>query len=61
LLTLPAPIQDIGYTEGPAETLYIEDRDRVRQWRLHFGILTQRVLSCQESAELIAEAMHSFE
>lgn len=61
LLTLPAPIPDIGYTEGPAGTLYIENRDRVRQWVLRFGILTQRTLSCQGSAELIAEAMHSFE
>jgi hypothetical protein len=26
LLTLPAPIPDIGYTEGPAGTLYIEDK-----------------------------------
>jgi transcriptional regulator with XRE-family HTH domain len=61
LLTLPAPIPDIGYTEGPAGTLYIENRDRVRYWVLRFGILTQRALSCRESAELIAEAMRSFE
>jgi transcriptional regulator with XRE-family HTH domain len=61
LLTLPDPIPDIGYTESPAGTLYIEDRDRVRQWTLRFGILTQRALSRQESAELIAEAMHNYE
>jgi transcriptional regulator with XRE-family HTH domain len=61
LLTLPAPIPDIGYSEGPAGTLYIEDRDVVRHWVLRFGILTQRALSRQESAELIAEAMHRFE
>ncbi|MGH3873261.1 MAG: helix-turn-helix domain-containing protein [Pseudonocardiaceae bacterium] len=61
LLTLPAPIPDIGYTEGPAGTLYIEDRDRVRYWTLRFGILTQRALPRQESAQLIAEAMHSYE
>jgi transcriptional regulator with XRE-family HTH domain len=61
LLSLPAPIPDIGFTEGPAGTLYIENRDQVRQWTLRFGILTQRALSCQESAELVAEAMRSFE
>jgi transcriptional regulator with XRE-family HTH domain len=61
LLALPAPIPDIGYSEGPAGTLYIENRDQVRYWVLRFGILTQRALSCQASAELIAEAMHSFE
>jgi hypothetical protein len=33
----------------------------VRKWTLRFGILTQRALSHQESAELIAEAMRSFE
>lgn len=60
LLTLPAPIPDIGYTEGPAGTLYVEDRDRVRYWVLRFGILTQGALSRQESAELIAEAMHNY-
>ncbi|MGH3695489.1 MAG: helix-turn-helix domain-containing protein [Pseudonocardiaceae bacterium] len=61
LLTLPAPIPDIGHTEGPAGTLYIEDRDLVREWTLRFGILTQRALSRQESAELITEAMHNYE
>ncbi|MGH3771257.1 MAG: helix-turn-helix domain-containing protein [Pseudonocardiaceae bacterium] len=61
LLTLPAPIPDIGYTECPAGTLYVEDRDRVREWTLRFGILTQRALSRQESAQLIAEAMHNYE
>jgi len=61
LLTLPAPIPDIGYTEGPAGTLYIEDRDRVRYWMLRFGILTQWALSRQDSAELISEAMHNYE
>jgi hypothetical protein len=61
LLTLPAPIPDIGYTEGPAGTLYIENRDQVRYWVLRFGILTQRALSRQQSAELIAKAMRSFE
>jgi transcriptional regulator with XRE-family HTH domain len=61
LLTLPAPIPDIGYTEGPAGTLYVEDRDRVRYWVLRFGILTQRALSRQDSAALIAEAMRNYQ
>ncbi|MGH3753164.1 MAG: helix-turn-helix domain-containing protein [Pseudonocardiaceae bacterium] len=61
LLTLPHPIPDIGYTEGAAGIFYIEDRDRVRRWVLRFGILTQRALSREDSAELIAEAMKSYE
>jgi hypothetical protein len=32
LLTLSAPIPDIGYTEGPAGTLYIENRYQQRRW-----------------------------
>ncbi|MGH3866075.1 MAG: helix-turn-helix domain-containing protein [Pseudonocardiaceae bacterium] len=60
LLTLSASIPDIGHTESPAGGLYVEDRDQVRQWTLRFGILTQRALSHQESAELIAEAMRNY-
>jgi transcriptional regulator with XRE-family HTH domain len=60
LLTLPAPIPDIGYTEGSAGTFYIEDRDHVRDWTLRFGILTQRALSREESIGLIADAMESY-
>ncbi|MGH3979693.1 MAG: DUF5753 domain-containing protein [Pseudonocardiaceae bacterium] len=61
VLTLPAPIPDIGYTEGAAGILYIEDRDRVRDWVLRFGILTQRALSREQSAEVIAEATKGYE
>ncbi|RDG34481.1 helix-turn-helix domain-containing protein [Streptomyces corynorhini] len=61
VLSLPDPIPDIGYTEGPAGILYVEDRDRVRWWTLRFGILTELALSCAESAEAIAEAMDSYE
>ncbi|MFC9427441.1 helix-turn-helix domain-containing protein [Streptomyces sp. NPDC056987] len=60
LLSLPDPIPDIGYTEGPAGMLYIEDRDHVRWWTLRFGILTELALSCAESTDVIAEAMNSY-
>jgi transcriptional regulator with XRE-family HTH domain len=60
LLSLPDPIPDIGYTEGRAGPCYIEDRDRVRDWVLRFGMLTQQALSREESAQLIAEAMKSY-
>lgn len=60
LLTLPDPMPDIGYTEGRAGTFYIEDRDRVRDWVLRFGMLTQRALPQQESAELIAGTMKNY-
>jgi transcriptional regulator with XRE-family HTH domain len=60
LITLPDPMPDIGYTEGRAGTFFIEDRDRVRDWLLRFGMLTQRALPQEDSAELIAEAMKNY-
>lgn len=61
ILTLPEPIPDIGFTEGAAGMLYIEDREQVRRWTLRFGILTQQALPRQESIEMITEAMRSFQ
>ena len=61
LLTLPDPMPDIGYTEGRAGTFFVEDRDRVRDWVLRFGMLTQRALSQEDSVELIAEAMKGYQ
>lgn len=60
ILTLPDPVPDIGYTEGPSCTAYIEDRDEVRDYTLRFGILTQQALSQSESLELVREAAQSF-
>jgi transcriptional regulator with XRE-family HTH domain len=61
ILSLPDPIPDIGYTEGPGGSLYIEDRDRVRAWTLRFGILTERALSRADSVDVIAEAAKGYE
>ncbi|HWE90380.1 MAG TPA: helix-turn-helix transcriptional regulator [Pseudonocardiaceae bacterium] len=61
VLTLPEPIPDVGHVEGPAGTLYIEDRDRVRLLTLRFGILTQQALSREASVEMISEAMRSYD
>lgn len=61
ILTLPDPIPDIGYTEGPAGSLYIEDREQVRTRTLRFGILTRMALSRTESADLIAATMKRYE
>ncbi|WP_026468758.1 helix-turn-helix domain-containing protein [Amycolatopsis balhimycina] len=60
LLTLPDPIPDIGYFEGPPGTFYIEDRERVRSWTLRFGMLTQQALTGERSAEAIAEALEQY-
>lgn len=60
ILTLPDPIPDIGYTEGPAGSVYIEDREHVRTCTLRFGVLTEVALSPAESTEAIAKAMHGY-
>jgi hypothetical protein len=57
--TMPRP--RFGHLPAPVGTLYVEDRDRVRYRVVGFGILTQRAMSRQESAELIAEAMHNYQ
>jgi transcriptional regulator with XRE-family HTH domain len=61
ILSLPDPVPDIGYTEGPGGSLYIEDRERVRAWTLRFGILTERALSRADSVDVIAEAAKGYE
>lgn len=60
ILSLPDPIPDFGYAEAPGRAVYIEDRDAVRDYLLRFGILTQRALSPELSAELIDEAARRF-
>lgn len=60
ILSLPDPIPDFGYAEAPGRTVYIEDRDAVRDYTLRFGILTQRALSPERSAELIDEAARRY-
>jgi transcriptional regulator with XRE-family HTH domain len=60
LLTLPEPIPDVGYFEGPPGTFYIEDRERVRSWTLRFGMLTQQALNGEKSANVIADALEQY-
>lgn len=56
LLTLPDPIPDFGYSEGPGGAVYIEDRAMVRTCTERWGILTDSALSPNESMQLIKEA-----
>ncbi|WP_026449188.1 helix-turn-helix domain-containing protein [Actinopolyspora mortivallis] len=60
ILTLPDPIPDFGYAEAPGGTLYIEDRDEVRNYTLRFGILTERAWSPEESTARIERAVQQF-
>ena len=61
ILTLPEPMPDIGYHEGPGRPAYIEDRDEVRAYILRFGRLTEQSLSQAASAQLITEAAQGYE
>ncbi|NYI06221.1 helix-turn-helix domain-containing protein [Allostreptomyces psammosilenae] len=61
ILTLPDPVPDVGYVEGHAGSLYIEDREHVRALTLRFGILTELALSRADSRNALAEAMKGHE
>jgi hypothetical protein len=61
ILTLPDPIPDVGYSEGPGRAVYIEDRDAVRAYTLRFGILTEQSLSQADSVKLIIDAAKGYE
>jgi hypothetical protein len=61
ILTLPDPIPDVGFTDGPGRGVYFEDRDDVRMFTLRFGALTQQSLSQAASVKLIADAAKGYE
>lgn len=61
VLTLPDPIPDVGYSEGPGRAVYIEDRDAVRAFTLRFGILIEQSLSRTDSVALITESAKGYQ
>jgi transcriptional regulator with XRE-family HTH domain len=61
ILTLPEPVPDIAYIEGPGGSLFLENREQVRLCTMRFGILTSLALSRAESIDVIAEAAKGFE
>ncbi len=56
ILTLPEPIPDVGYSEGPGRAVYIEDRELVRTYTLRFGSLTEQALAQADSVKVILAA-----
>ncbi len=61
VLTLPEPIPDFGYMEGPGGAVYIEDRELVRMCIVKWGILTERALSPADSVDLIKETAKTYQ
>jgi transcriptional regulator with XRE-family HTH domain len=60
IFTLPDPIPDIGYTEGPAGMVYIENREHVHMFTRRFRILSELALAPADSASVIAESMRAY-
>lgn len=61
LLSLPDPIPDIGYTEGPGGAVYLERAEEVRLCTMRFAILIERALSPKKSVNLIHALAKQFE
>ncbi len=61
LLSLPEPIPDFGYAEGPGGAVYIRGHSAVRGCVLRWGVLTERALSEAHSVDVIREAAKAYE
>jgi transcriptional regulator with XRE-family HTH domain len=61
ILSLPEPVPDFGYAEGPEHDAYIEDREKVRAFTLRFGMLTEQSLSQADSVSCLAEVSQSYD
>ncbi len=61
LVTLPDLAHDVGYVEGPAGSIYLEEQDHVRRCTMRFAVLSSLALSPAESAELISTMLASYQ
>jgi len=61
ILSLPEPIPDFGYAEGPGGAAYIEDRVEVEACTLRWIILTECALPQADSVTLIGEAAEGYQ
>ncbi|MGH3831497.1 MAG: helix-turn-helix domain-containing protein [Pseudonocardiaceae bacterium] len=57
IVTLPDLAHDVGYVEGPAGSIYLEEQDHVRRCTMRFAMLSSLALSQAESAELISTTL----
>lgn len=57
IVTLPDLAHDVGYVEGPAGSIYLEEQDDVRRCIMRFAVLSSRALSPAESAKLISTTL----
>ncbi len=57
IVTLPDLAHDVGYVEGPAGSIYLEEQDDVRSCTMDFAVLSSLALSPAESAELLSTTL----
>jgi len=61
ILTLPGLAADLGYVEGPAGVLYLEEQDHVRRCVMRFAVLSSVALSPSASIELISTTLAEYQ
>ncbi len=60
ILTLPDLAHDVGYVEGPAGPVYLEEQDHVRRCIMRFAVLSSLALSPAESVDLISTTLAQY-
>ncbi|MGH3770574.1 MAG: helix-turn-helix domain-containing protein [Pseudonocardiaceae bacterium] len=61
IVTLPDLAHDVGYVEGPAGSIYLEEQDHVQRCIMRFAVLSSLALSPAESAELISTTLAHYQ
>jgi len=61
LVTLPGLAHDVVYVEGPAGSVYLEERDHVRRSVMRFAVLSSLALSPAESANLLSTTIAEYQ
>ncbi len=57
IITVPDLAHDVGYVEGPAASIYVEEQDHVRRCLMRFAVLSSVALSPAESVDLISTTL----
>jgi Domain of unknown function (DUF5753)/Helix-turn-helix domain len=61
IVTLPDLAHDVGFVEGPAGSIYLEEQDDVRRCTMNFAVLSSLALSPAESADLISTTLERYQ
>ncbi|MGH3867007.1 MAG: helix-turn-helix domain-containing protein [Pseudonocardiaceae bacterium] len=61
IVTLPDLAHDVGFVEGPAGSIYLEEQNDVRRCTMDFAVLSSLALSPAESAELISTTLERYQ